>query len=493
MKYLLTLSFFIFQISFAVAQNGYFITFSNPYNERCTFISEDSNKNLVGVGYSCSDMTQLQTFRGVVWKISEEGDTCSKYFSFSDTSCSFNYVEEKDNVYHIIAELNLPPHYTKTKLVHLQLDSNLNLLSKTDIIDDDSYLVIDNKVRLLGNEYYLLCKKETDSCDYDCIVKLDKDFNLLNFYILWARSAKLMDCILSPDSTEFWLFTDSYNYYAGPELIRFDSNFSLIEVKSFPFKYFPGTTDWEVNYSSNLTAQRFSNSKFLIGCNHEQSFNNQEIIEESIGYSLLDSSMNLAPIQYLNSLDTVDYAAFFTNFHFVDTNQIYVCGIKNDIAWFYPEEPSWIIAGKLDHNLEPVYTRYYGGDAYYSAYSIVTLREGGCIISLQRYDHNTQYNENDVSFLKLNSDGLITSSPSIEINHKSLIAYPNPATHSLTIQTASNNGNLNIYSLEGRLLKTLSFNQQNFQVDVDDLTSGMYLCEVIDSKGYKSFAKFFKN
>lgn len=493
MKHLTTVLLFIFQISFAIAQNGYFITYSNPYNERCTFISEDSNQNLIGVGYSCSDMTQMQTFRGIIWKISADGDTSSKYFSFNDTACSFDYVEEKDNVYHIIGTLISPPLYTKTKLVHLQLDTNLNLLSKTDIIDDDSYLGIDNKVRLLGNEYYLLCKKETDSCEYDCIIKLDSNFNLVTFNTLWEKKAKLMDCLLSPDSSEFWLFTNGYNYNSGPELLRFDTNFTLLEVINFPFKYFPGTWDVEVSYGGNLTARWFSDSKFLVGCNHEQSFNDYEINERSFGFSLLDSSMNVAPIQYFNSQDTVDYAAFFTNLDFIDTNQVFVCGVKNVIAWFFPDEPSWIVAGKLDHNLDPIYTRFYGGDAYYWAYSIIATSEGGSIISLQRYDHNIQYNENDVSFLKLDSDGLITGTQSTEIDYKSLLVYPNPAMHSITVQTASKEGKLNIYSLEGRLLKTLQYYQQNFEVDVDDLTSGMYVCEVIDNKGYKSFTKFLKN
>ncbi len=493
MKFIIFFASILIQITSSVAQSSYFITFSNDSDELCNSVIEDSFSNLIGVGRSCTDLTQVQTFRGIIWKISEDNDTISKYFSFNDTSCYFNFVEEKNDGYHIIGTFFSPPSFSTSGLIHIQLDTNLNIISKNIIVYHNTLLLVDNKIKHLGNEYYLICEEETASTSYDCIIKLDNNLNLLNFYTLWEEKAKLMDCLLSPDSSEFWLFSNSYNYYAGPELIRFDSNFVLIEVKNFPFRYFPGTWDWEVFYKGNLTAQWFSDSKFLIGCNHEQSFNNQQIIEESIGYSLLDSSMNFAPIQYLNSPDTVDYAAFFTNFNFVDTNQIFVCGIKNVTPEFFPIEPSWIIAGKLNNTLETIYIRYYGGDARYWAYSIVSTLDGGSIISLQRYDHLTQNNERDVSFLKLDSNGLITGSSSIEINHKSLIVFPNPASHSLTIQTESNNGELNIYSLEGRLLKTISFYQQNFEVDIDNFTAGMYVCEVIDSKGFKSFTKFIKN
>lgn len=106
------------------AQSSYFINFSNPYDEMCFFIIEDSNRDLVGVGRSCSDMAQLKTSRGVIWKISGENDTISKYFSFNDTSCYFNYVEEKNDGYHIIGTFFSPPYYNSSRLVHLHLDTN---------------------------------------------------------------------------------------------------------------------------------------------------------------------------------------------------------------------------------------------------------------------------------------------------------------------------------------------------------------------------------
>ena len=73
--------------------------------------------------------------------------------------------------------------------------------------------------------------------------------------------------------------------------------------------------------------------------------------------------------------------------------------------------------------------------------------------------------------------------------------YPNPATNVLNVDLGDLNTNctIKIYSLEGLLLKTINTvaNQKNVQINVNNLSKGGYILNVISDKGMKSL-KFLK-
>lgn len=493
-RLLLFFLLFISVYSGAFSQSSYFMTFHHELDEQCFDVIEDSYHSILGVGLRSALVYEENTYQGMIWKISESGDTLSKSFKFGDTSIYFNYIEQRDDSYFIIGTSFIPPNYeTKTRLEIIQLDLDLNIIEKHTIIDNSTRIGIDNKFRKLGNEYYLLGSEETDSCDYDLVIKLSEDFSLLNSYRIWEHSCKFMDCILSPDSSQVWLFTNAYNEEPGPELIVFDSVMNLVEVKDFPFKFWPGTIDIETCYEGNLTAKWFTDSTFLVGCNHTQTYDQYDIVEEDIGFSILDSSLNLVPVHYFGSVDTSDYSGFMTNLDFLTTENIFFCGNKNVIALFYPPFPSWIIAGKLNNQLEPQYVNYYGGDAYYFTHSIKYTSDGGSVIIAKRFDHLTQDNEWDVTFLKLNDQGLITNTKYSQY-HQTDLAWisPNPANSVINIETTYSEGIIKIRNLQGNLVIEMSFKDQTFNVDVRSLNPGIYLCEITDKSGKKIINKFCK-
>ena len=207
----------------------------------------------------------------------------------------------------------------------------------------------------------------------------------------------------------------------------------------------------------------------------------------------MDSSLSLVPVHYFSNPDTIDYAGFMTNQDFITTDEIFFCGNKNVIAMFYPPFPSWIIAGKLNNQLESEYVNYYGGDAYYCTHSIKATSDGGSIIIGKRFDYLTQNNEWDVTFLKLNSEGLITDTKYLpcHITDKAWI-YPNPADSYLNIESTYSSGEVRIYTTAGILLISENFEGNAFRVDIDRLLPGIYLCEIIDKTGKKITNKICK-
>lgn len=484
---------FIFLTFLGKSQSTYFRIFSDSLNDFCNYTIEDSNSSILGVGSSSLVLSDRGTWRAAIWKIQENGDTLSKHYYFNDTSSQFNFIEQRDTNYHVIATLFLPPEYNISILQEIILDSNLNIISRSKIVRLNLLFLIDNIVRKLGNEYYILGGEKHGIIYHDVVLKTSLDFDSISYNILWPRSAGLMDCMLSQDSTKFWLFTSKYNNTPGSELIEFDFGFSNYTVKDFPYKYWPGTFDYEVNYKDNITAKWLTDSTFLVGCTHIQTHDFLNNIECSLGFSILDTTISLVPIEYIGVPDTNDYAGIIRNFDFNTYNDIIFCGTKNRSYEFFPTELSWVIAGKLFEDLSTEYLRYYGGDAYYLTHSIIPTSDGGSLIMGRRYDHEMQIGEWDVFFLKINNDGLIVNNNYIKtVTVPRIWIYPNPSKDILRLETTIPKGLVRIYTCGGVLIKTSTFNSSQFNLAISNLSSGLYTCVLSDYSGNYVTSKFIK-
>jgi hypothetical protein len=102
-------------------------------------------------------------------------------------------------------------------------------------------------------------------------------------------------------------------------------------------------------------------------------------------------------------------------------------------------------------------------------------------------------------------DGLILranmSSTSLNVknyttkSNKQLNIYPNPANKSINFSLEKSCKVINIFNLTGTLIKKIKLtNQKNLQIELDiiDLSDGMYLLEIIDDDDVKIIEKFIK-
>ena len=65
-----------------------------------------------------------------------------------------------------------------------------------------------------------------------------------------------------------------------------------------------------------------------------------------------------------------------------------------------------------------------------------------------------------------------------EYNNFNISVYPNPTTDYLNIKiSASASFNVNIYDLNGKLLKS---EKNNTSIQIQDLTNGLYIVEIVD-------------
>jgi hypothetical protein len=86
----------------------------------------------------------------------------------------------------------------------------------------------------------------------------------------------------------------------------------------------------------------------------------------------------------------------------------------------------------------------------------------------------------------------ITNSVSNTETIGSVNVYPNPANDILNVST-NNQGVIEIYSSEGKLISTTSYSGPNTVVNVEELGRGNYIAVVRNNDGTVQLSKFTKN
>jgi len=92
-------------------------------------------------------------------------------------------------------------------------------------------------------------------------------------------------------------------------------------------------------------------------------------------------------------------------------------------------------------------------------------------------------------------DAVLLPQPSFVSNGEtigSVDVYPNPANDILNVLT-NNQGVIEIYSHEGKLISTTSYSGPNTVVNVEELSRGNYIAVVRDNNGTVQLSKFTKN
>ncbi len=111
--------------------------------------------------------------------------------------------------------------------------------------------------------------------------------------------------------------------------------------------------------------------------------------------------------QIFNDPDTILYAGATPNTA-INGESIFISGLYNIHPFEYPWQstPSWIQVTRLDRSLNIISNNFYGGDAFYSPYSIIATADGGAFLTGFRYDLQTHLF--DVFALKVDTNGAVT-------------------------------------------------------------------------------------
>ena len=452
-------------------QNSFQVWFSSSgKNEVGSRILEDNQGNYLIAGSFNRIADPVQ--QGVIWRISPTGDTLSKTFVFGDSVNWFTNIEQLENGnYRLLGPIGTSI-LTCNKLLSLELDAELNIVNRKEVTLPGIQTISTSVIKKHLESYYLFLGdyglgSNPPNLNDPYFVKLNSNFDTVctRRYSINGNQV-CYDMLFSPDGSQLWLLSEAYFpeliTYGSVQLVVYDTLFNFERVKTLI------RTDM-MGFSK---AKWITDSTFLLAYNYKNWTANQN----EIAITETDSAFMFTDYTLIGASDSIDGIGYASALDFISPDSIQYVGTKNLISAIWPGQPSWIRVGMLNRQLEPVYERFYGGDAYYRAYSILSTRDGGAFVSATRYDHNQHNNYNDVFFMKLNNQGLVTMS-----SHPDLcpllpaVVYPNPAKEMLFVDLSWGKANCSINDMTGRELKQVSLRNGKNSINVANLPPGIYL------------------
>ena len=470
MKSLLILVIFFMHLSLLSGQNTFQVLFNGQNtNDAGSKIIEDNEGNFLIVGSFVR--VESPTRQGMIWKISSVGDTISKIIGNNDSVIELFYVIQlENNNYKIIGRIGASAS-SINKLLVLELNTSLDIISRKEFELPGFQTISFSYLKKYLNSYYIFfgitgAGANPPNLRDPYFVKLNSNFDTIltrSFSIYGDQTCN--DMLFSPDGSQMWLLSDSY----FPELTT--SCFVQLVVYDTLFNYQRVKTLTRTDMMGLAKAKWLTDSTFILTYNHVTF-----PLQEEIAFTETDSTFLFNKNTLIGAVDTIDYIGFGTAVDFISTDKIHYVSTKNLIPDYWPQQPSWIRVGMLNRQLEPVYERFYGGDAHYRAFSVLSTSDGGAFIAASRYDHNQHNNFNDMFYIKVNDQGLVTNTNRPHICQMvPAIIYPNPAKDVLNIDLSWDWANVSITDVSGKqLLKTDIHNGKN-KLNISNLTPGCYL------------------
>jgi hypothetical protein len=206
--------------------------------------------------------------------------------------------------------------------------------------------------------------------------------------------------------------------------------------------------------------------------------------------------------QYTNYRETAvgGDTLFFTTFKKgIDTTKdgrfIYVGGTYNAQFSIFGANNSYLRLTKMDSNYNVIWKRDFGGDANYLVTGIAATSDGGCIIYSPRHDHNN-LQQVDVIVIKVDGNGLITSTNSIPITQASITAYPNPSTGQLNFKKEApsvfERFEVSIFDISGKLVFQKKETDLSEMIDLTHLAEGNYMYQIQQQGIIKAIGEWVK-
>lgn len=162
-------------------------------------------------------------------------------------------------------------------------------------------------------------------------------------------------------------------------------------------------------------------------------------------------------------------------------NSVFTGGVGPDPGVFYQchlSHPNVFILSNYDSLLNNRWTKYYGSDtACYYMMDLDATSDGGCIMTGTILSPNSNPNKTDIIVIKVDSEGLITSTNKSGATVKQALVYPNPGSDYLMLQTGQQNMGVvfTLTNLSGQKLIEQTINSTTQQIHSAELAAGIYV------------------
>lgn len=447
------------------AQYSFEFIVSNPVNEIILDLYEEETGGFLAVGYQ-GDTPTPEDYKGLIIRISPQGDTIIKKYCIADTVFIFKRIVRcNDGNYLIFGAAAFPPEFYHELLI-VKLDTNLNILwyRKHEL---DVKAIYQRKILPLANGTgYHIINQVFKGYNWNlmlCRINENGDLLKTKQFTELGNGQDIGDAVYSTDSSYIYIFGTGYNNtWVGSRLI-IDTSYTFIYSNLLP--------EYADLY---MNAKWFTDSTLLFSACYSYFIHPQR---DDIGISETDTSFSNMDIQRYGAIDTINYPAVVQAIDFISNDSIFLAGTHNIVFDFFPHEASWISIWQLKNDLNARVEYFYGGDAYYVTYSIISTSDGGCLVAARRYDYQVQQErDNDIFILKLKREDLITEIPdAISINKEPVMIYPNPGKDKFMVNVEIDNVLFYLYDMQGKLIFKRKLKSDNTIINCSRLLPGIYI------------------
>jgi hypothetical protein len=356
---------------------------------------------------------------------------------------------------------------TTRKFITFLFDEHLRLIHSDTLLNQPFYVSTSAYFTSMGSKFVIGGNAWVD------------ENGMENYYYFgwFDQSGNFIDSLkfISNDHLRGFVFnvTSKKDYFFMNALydlnVILDINFSIID-----------TIEFENNFS--LYHKMFwlnDTTTFISGLAHQNTnWIDMKVIKTDENFNELDEKevFRLNKVTYLGIISNLVQVA--DGFLLIGTE-----GYIISPGYFFADS-SKIHIVKYNFDLKYQWEKYYGGDAYYTVYSVTGTDDNGCIIASSRY---SQYENNfdwDVYLIRIDSLGNFSTSSTTDFQIIPVSIFPNPGQNQIYLTlTENSNGIFKLYNIEGKLVYSQIYSGTQATFDLPVLPKGMYLYELIEENG----------
>ena len=441
-----------------------------PWDERIKALGEDGNQNIIFGGVRRNNLNQR--WEPIVYKINHKGVLVDSLIVFNNMPydigiSDFIYYNSQYFFIGYTQDLNSTGSGPNDKfLFYLKTDTNFN------IVDTNYFSVVNNqdafssmsRLDKQGNIITVGFYQDPATLKFGSfLTKISSTGDSLGTITLPVDSSRLFEEFMF-DSSYYYVFTHIYSYKKPAQIYKFDTSLTLIDRYNI-------SPVCQKQYAPILT----SNSIYYT-CGYYYGTSNRKL---SVLKSKIDGSV--IAYKHLGVSDSNNYTAWYKGLAKLgDYFYIFGTPYSSDAVdpYFGGNKPSSVYLSKLDSNLNIVWEKLYGGDAFYSALKIISTQDHGLLLMASRNDLYDGQNQLDVCLIKIDSNGTTTWIKDIKFPQSEVSLYPNPVRDILSVELKSKNQNIKDYriiDLQGKIIYSGQSRTGQFKLDVSNLATGIYI------------------
>jgi hypothetical protein len=277
-------------------------------------------------------------------------------------------------------------------------------------------------------------------------------------------------------------------FFNGYTINSVDSNFNIIHQVSMPYIN-------NFSYSLNPTALRLTDTTYYVAGKGFDNFTNKRTLYFSAitlggrytNFKMLGVEDTFEQVATQRCLDTTRIGDIYIGSTFNYPMRCQNPPLCNDTAYF--------VLQKLDKRLNILWKKRYGKNGQYVMFGLLSTSDGGCLMYGYRYTHDVP-KKFEAYILKVDGNGLITSTTSISMPQESIIAYPNPSNGQLHFKkedpSVSSRFEVNIFDISGKLVFQKKETDLTETFDLSHLSEGNYMYQIKQQAQIISIGKWIK-